>query len=436
MPINITKELNFGGKMATSIPALHSRIDALRWAYTENAKGNLKQEHWDYLLGKWGIEESDLDEIEYVGLDDNEIEDAKDSGKEQAKDVTGNDGKTGDEIASTSTTTLTTGVSVGFSLASLGGIAVTKGAGLFKNIGKIFTSGTKDAAGKVGTTGAFAIVALLAAVVSAINHLVAPHLKQNKESLETLNDILTSGQDTMNEAQDDMNELASQIMTQLNDAEKANKDGQYDINRLASTTALDAIRIASFEARIANGEELTDEEIAWLQAAKARVGANKEELNTLSQGITDTVGGISADIAGNQAKYEDIQVTTHEIAGIVEFTANLDETTKTLAQIERISSIANIASAAVAGARMFQFGPFGWIGIGIAAGVAVMEGFAMKNQTEVINVASTTIDTRIKTATLNEATISMVDDEIKGNALVVEEVNSLKHTAVAEDEFQ
>lgn len=420
--------------MALNIPSFNTRLDALRWAYIENEKGNLKQEHWDYLLGKWGIEETDLDEIEYVGLDDNEIENAKEAGKESAREATGNGGKTWDDITLTATTGVTSAVGLGFSFASCGGVTLGglfKGGGFFKNLGKALGKGSGKA-----NSGTMAIVALALAVATAIMHLVCPGTKDSKKALETLQGTLAEGNEAMNDAQGDMQDMANRIRQQQAEAEAANEDGQYDINKLASTTSLDAIRLASYDKRVANGEELTDEEKAWCEAARARIEANKTEINKVSQGITDTVGSISADIYANQATYEEIQVTTQEIAGIVEFTANLDETTRTLATINKYASIANIASAAIAGVRMFSLGPWGYLGIAVAAGVATMEGFAIKEHLNTVNVANTTIKTRIDAGELNQVTIDMVDTEIKGNELVRKEVDALNHVKTTDDAFE
>ena len=406
------------------VTGITSRNEALRAYYVAvNEDGyKITQDDLNYLRTKWGIDEDDLDVVEYETLSEDEVEEARESGKEEAREATGNDGKTFDDCAKTTTTTVMKGAGAVFSLASLSGAAGQFAAGGIKGL-------FEKVAG--GGSGAFAIVGLVIGMLSAILRLVLKPNEENNAVMTTMQEELNQGQSDMASAQGDMEATANEILEMQAQAEEANASGQAQMTDLAGQMYEDRITITYLQGRKDAGETLSGEEEKALAAAKARIAAAFDNSENISGEIVDTVGGYQAMVYAKQDVYDGIQVNIEELVGKIEFTANIDETTKTLANIEKYSAFANMASLAIAGARMFQLGPWaGVAGLAIAAGGIAMEARSVKIQNDIIANAKTTIDVRANVTDIQETTGEMLDTERQGAVLVGDGMNELNHDKI------
>lgn len=408
------------------VTGITSRNEALRAYYVAvNEDGyKITQDDLNYLRTKWGIDEDDLDVVEYETLSEDEVEDARESGKEEAREATGNNGKTFDDCAKTGTTTAMKAGGAVASVASYGGVIGKFMAG--KGIKEVLGKGSGNAVSKAG-----AILGLVIGLVTAIMRLALKPNEENNEVMLTMQEELQQGESDMASAQGDMEATANEILEMQAQAEEANASGQAQMTDLAGQMYEDRITITYLQGRKDAGETLSGEEEKALAAAKARIATAFDNSENISGEIVDTVGGYQAMVYAKQDVYDGIQVNIEELVGKIEFTANIDETTKVLANIEKYSAMLNIASTAIAGVRMFQFGPWGGvIGLAVAGVVAGMEMKAISIQNGIIANAGATIDIRTNVTDVQETTGEMLDTERQGAVLVGDGMNELNHDKI------
>lgn len=409
--------------MALDVSGIKTRHEALLVAYEANKDNKLTQEDWDYLLGKWGIVEEDLDEIVYEDIDDEDIEDAQKDGKKagQKENI--------DNWAEAGTGAAMTGMSVGFNIAGTG--AISGGKGL---IGRLL----KGTSGKGGGGGALAIMALAASLAAAIVHLVSA-TNGKKEELEGLNKTLEEATSDMQESQENMGEATRKIYELQVAATKANSEGEAKIIKMTTDAAKNDIEYNRLLQKMANGETLTDFEQSWFDAEKAKREVIDTKIQQLSDGIVSDVSGASEQILTLQGSYDEFEETTLAHTETITYTAQVAKGTTNAAKTNIIAAIANIASAALAAARMWIQAPFNWVvnavGTAIAVGVGIMEGIAISKEKKNIEVAGTVAANSEGTANVNAQTIEVLNQNKIQGEMAGSEVDELDHKKTNPGQF-
>lgn len=409
--------------MALDLTGVSTRSEALRVAYSYvNEDGNkLTPEEYNYLLGKFDIEPSDLDEVVYEGLEDEDLDAAaKDGTKEAKKD------NIDDWGAAVSGAATTAGSVAAVIVGGLSGMSGAKG--LLGKLGKFFKGGGSKSAGP--------ILALMMSVAAAATHL-ATALSGKKEQMEQLNTQMQEGQEAMQATQDDMNDIAAQIIEAQTEAEVANAAGNDEIVKLTKEVFADEAAFQYYQAKIDKGETLTPEEKAEYDRMLAARTAFDEKVQGISDTIIENVQSSIGTVDGFQAAYDAHGETVLNLAETTAYTAKVAEATATTGKVNIIAAVANIASAVVAAVQMYFTHTWvgGLIGTAVAGGVATMEGFAIKHEKENVAAANTAIDSSAVTQTISDETFDMVVDEAEGSILISEGMTELEHNKTEEGHF-
>lgn len=402
------------------VSGIGSRSEALRvyYAAVNNDGYKLTQDDLNYLNAKWGIEEEDLDEVEFdVVLDDDDVKDAEKAGKKEARK------ENVEDCAETGVSAGMTAMSAGFGIA--GGVGAGKGL-------KSFLKGTS---GKGGGGGAMAIVALVASLAAAIIHLLAA--KDGKdEKMAALQEEMVAVQDTIRENQNEMNIIAEDILSQQEEADASVEAGQGEINDLVADYILHKKDYDDAVAKQKSGQELSPAEQEIINKYAGVATQFDAMIADISDNIEVEQNGYLEAIAGYQTQYDGIG---EETLGLVSNTTTAEKvatTAKVTSQTNFIASGVNIASAVLSAARMWIQAPFNWvvnaIGTAIAVAVGIMEGIAMAQENKNIKAADASIVSAGDTTVQVEDAVNQVNVEAEGSQLIYEEVDANSHVEAKE----
>ncbi len=353
---------------------------------------------WSDRLSSWQASVSS-DENEYE-FDDSDYANYKENGKEAAKEATGGaENDTGEKVKS-----------YGYTAGTL---ATGTGMGLFA----VATALAKKAGGKGCTIKPLAWAIAGAELALALSYWAIKPNKEGKEACDDLQTEMTGAQETLGETQEEMSAMGEEIMFLSDEALAVNEDANENIEEQKSEYDMYYESLTALKEKIDSGEPLTDSEKELYKEVIKCLGEIGVNIEKLGEDTTDEVAELYDEMGSYQDGYDEVAKTMGEIEGLTDYASEIDSSTQTQAYILGAALAANAAaSGTVAGFLFADMNIFtkavSAVFGGIAAGAAVSNAFAAKEQFEWAGQIGTEIDMRKKTQSLNSETMEKSDEEI------------------------
>ena len=384
------------------------------------------------LSAKWGVEFVNqaltVDSTKYE-ISDDDFDNAKEAGKEAAKDGTGYDGEGG------STTSAV--VSAAGAAATAASIVAPRATGQIAQGGLNIIKqdlGNKavDGLGKGSATdagqkklGAYATVILAAAV--AAKYWASNHNKDEHEAaMHLLENELPEGQGALYEAQENLEDASEKVTELTEEAEDKNEEANDQIEEKKTLFDFYRQQYNALKDKKAAGEALTQDEKALMKSIAPQMEGTGEEINTISEDTSDEVNGLNDEIGEYQEIYDDSAETIGEVEGVTDFAENFDEQSRTLMYVEGGAQSLNGISAGIAAAKLTASGWWNWAFAAVGYAAAASSGIAAGQQFSWAGDMSTEIHARRDVQELGEQTNEVYEEELDNYAGNIETVEDLE----------
>ena len=417
-----------------------SESQAYKIWYNYNFKGNsvgvsdsdyaALVKKWHSELNKWSNLANDENKYE---ISDEDFDDAKSTGKDNAKKETGYDGGHGNMLGRTIADGACAAVGAGVAspaIANAAKGAVGKIKGLFGGKSSSSTA-TKSAkgAGKAGV-----LVACALSVASAVLYMVKKPNKDQVEACETMkNEVLPEQQQILADTQDNLAETGELALSAAEEAEEVNEEANANIEE--QKTEFDSMKETLYyiESDKASGMTLREDQKEWLKNNLPLMQEKGAEVAELQESATEDVEEKYEALGDLQENFDNAAESSANVEGVTEFAESFDRATKNNCTAEGIIQGIGGASAAINGAKAISigtglsiFGGIAYIAAGVAAVAAgVKDGFAAAEQFKWAGIAGDAIDARKNTQDMNEETQEIYEegvDDYEGFMGVVEDL--------------
>lgn len=403
---------------------------------TSKEMGEITQA-WKGKLASWQASVSN-DDNRYE-FDDSDFEYFRTSGKDKAKEETGDDGKANYGSIGSVAGSAALGAEMIVSAAGKGlGTALNKAGGaVAKNLaGTVAKKGAKKTAKESGKKAlekaSWAIEAPLALAQATVYQVIKPN-KSEKKACDELQNVMQDSQNALNETQEDLENTAEEIIALSDEATETNEDANKEIED--KKTEYDQYRTTyeELKAKVDSGKKLTDEEQALYDEIVESMKTTGEDISEQQEDTSETVEEIHSDMDSKQEHYDDAAETIGEIEGITDFAEGFDETTRTMCYVEASAQGLNAASGAKAGiqaglaaAASMGFNIWAWACAGMGAAAAAMSSAGAAQQVGYAGDVGNEIHMRRDTQDFNATTLENYENELDFFATSVDEVGNLE----------
>lgn len=380
------------------------------------------------LSAKWGVEFVNqaltVDSTKYE-ISDDDFDNAKEAGKEAAKDGTGYDGEGG---STTSAVVSAAGAAVTAASAiapEISGHLTRKVVG--KAAGKAADNLSKESNGaaKNKNLGAHATVILAAAV--AAKYWASNHNKDEHDAgMHLLENELPEGQGALNEAQENLEDASEQVTKLTEEAEAKNEEANDTIEEKKTLFDFFRQQYNALKAKKEAGETLTPDEKAFMRNNAPKMEKASNEIDTISEDTSDEVNGLNDEIGEYQEIYDDSAETIGEVEGVTDFAENFDEQSRTLMYVEGGAQSLNGISAGIAALKLSTSGFWNWAFAAVGYAAAASSGIAATQQFSWAGDMSTEIHARRDVQELGEETNEVYEEELDNYAGNIETVEDLE----------
>ncbi len=369
---------------------------------------------WQGELENWQATAMD-DENAYI-IEDDDFDSAKDSGKSNAQDKTGYDGKNGKNIVNVSTSAaLAAGSGVAGTISAGGVVNAAKDVGGLVKKGGIGSFG-KTAAGTKGSGAAkaSAYVAAGLAIANVAKYFIARPNKEGKEACDALQDEMINADNALYAAQEEMAAAGEEVAALSDEAAVYNEDANEVVEETQGEYEFYKRTYDTLMAKVEAGEPLTEEEKTLLQEILPVMQELGIVIEETSEDTANSVTEVYDTMGEYQQNYDTAAETVGEVQGLTDYAESFDQTTRNSCYVEGASQSVNAVSAAVAGAQLMGMGFWNWalgiasIAAGVTSGVQAAEQFKWAGE------IGTEIEMRKNTQDLNLNTNDIYDESIDG----------------------
>lgn len=387
--------------------------------------GKVSVEEKAYYVAKFGEDfvkqAMSVDSTKYE-ISDEDFNDAKDIGKENAKSSTGHDGKSGSTINAV-------GDALGGAAAATGGamVSLSSSGGALGNLtwnvtGATTMNGTWQKQQKV--MGARATV-ILAAALAAKYWIQKPNKDQREAAKHLMDNEFPEGQNNLSQTQEDLQAASEEILELTEEAEDKNEEANRTIEEKKTLFDFYKQQYEALKAKKEAGERLTPDEKALMRSLAPQMETAGTEINDISETTSNEVGELNDKIGEYQDSFDESAENIAEVQGVTDFAEGFDETSRTLMYVEGAGQGLNATGAALAAAQLTIGGPWNWAFAAIGYAAAASSTAAMGQQMSWANEMSQEIDVRRNLQELGTQTTEMYDEELDnyaGNIEVVEDL--------------
>lgn len=386
--------------------------------------GKVGAEQQGQLAAKWGADNVNkwlsVDSTDYR-IDDEDFENAKESGKDKAKEATGYDGgKTGRAVVD--------------AVESAGAAVAANTVGK-KLVGKIAGSTQDQITSNTLTYGKNKTAKLsdiatvvLSSVVAAQYYIAKPNKEQHDAGVKLYEEELPNGQGALMEAQDVMEEASEEITEKTEEAAEKNEEANEIIEEKKTLFDIQKLQREDIKAKKEAGETLTPDQQALLRDSSEEMKTLGEDINTTKDETSEEVNEINDDIAEYQDTFDESGETIAEVEGVTEYAEGFDENARTMMYVETAAQGVNAFSAGVATGRLAAKNLFGVLTPFIVMGGAATIGSlnAVREQWGWAGDMSDEIHARRDLQDYNAETTDMYEEELDNYAGNIETVEDLE----------
>ena len=388
--------------------------------------GNVSVEEKAYYVAKFGDDfvkqAMSVDSTKYE-ISDEDFNDAKSDGKQNAKDGTGYDG--GKTYGAVVDAGLAAGSTLGAASFEVAGHLTRKVIGGAAGKAVDGLSKAKNGAAKNKNLGAHATV-ILAAALAAKYWLQKPNKDQHEAALHLQKNEFVEGQNSLSQTQEDLQAASEEVLELTEEAEDKNEEANQTIEEKKTMFDFYKQQYEALKAKKEAGERLTPDEKALMRSLAPQMETAGTEINDISETTSNEVGELNDKIGEYQDSFDESAENIAEVQGVTDFAEGFDENTRTMMYVEGAAQGLNSISAFAAAAKLTVSGWWNWAfaAIGYAAGTS--SAAASGQQLLWAKEMSGEIDARQNLQDLGDTTNEMYEEELDNYAGSIEVVEDLE----------